>query len=131
MCDIKLLGSNRYGAMAISSVSFGSGLKFEVRDPNFGTSQLKIDHAVALMDHQNPLGYPNISHWSHGCDMKLLGSNRYGAMTISSVSFGSDLKSEKRILTHPSSKWLMAWSSCDIKFPWDTQTSIIGPIGVI
>jgi hypothetical protein len=91
---MKLLGSNGYGAMAISTVSFGSGMKFEVREQNFNTSQLKIDHAVELMDHQNPLGYPNISHWSHRCDMKLLGSNRYGAMAISSVSFGSDLKSE-------------------------------------
>jgi hypothetical protein len=86
-------------------------LRFEVRDPNYGTSQLKMGHAVVVMDHQFPLGHPNISHWSHRCDMKLLGSNGYGAMAISTLSFVSGLWSENRILTHPISKWVMAWSS--------------------
>ena len=40
--------------------------------------------------------------------MKLSGTNRYGVIAVSSVSFGSGLKSENQILTRPSSKWPMA-----------------------
>ena len=88
-CDMKLFDSNRYAAMAVSNVNFGSGLKFEVREPNFDTSQLEMGHGLTLLGNQNPLRHhSNINHWSHRWDMKLFGSNRYGVMAVSSVSFG-------------------------------------------
>ena len=84
--DMKLLGSNRYGVMAERFVSFGSSLRSE--NQNFHTFQLKMCHGLALMGHQNLLGHPETNHWSHRCDMKLFGTNRYGAMAVSSVSHG-------------------------------------------
>jgi hypothetical protein len=83
--------------------------KIEVREPNFDMFQLKMGHGLALMGHQNLTGHNDTKHWSHRCDMKLFGGNRYGVMAVSSVSFGSGLKSENQILTCPSSKWVMAW----------------------
>jgi hypothetical protein len=131
-CDMKLFGSNRYGVMAANSVSFGSGLMSWTE--LFDTYQLKMCHGLALMGHQNLLGHHNTNHWSHRCDMLLIGSNRYGVMAANSVSFGSGIwhhEHELNFLTHPSSKCAMAWHWWAIKISWDTITTIIGPICMI
>jgi hypothetical protein len=94
-CDMKLIGSNRYGVMTANNVSFGSGLR-PCSSELFDTSQLKkMCHGLALiMGHQNLLGHLHTNHWSHGCDIKLIGSNSYGVMTANNVSFGSGLGHE-------------------------------------
>jgi hypothetical protein len=91
---MKLFGSNKYGVMAVGSVSFGSGLNSE--NQTLDTSQLKMCHVLALMGHQNLMELHHTNHWSHRCDMKLFGSNKYGVVAVGSVSFGSGLKSENK-----------------------------------
>jgi hypothetical protein len=91
---MKLFGTNRYGVMAVSSVSLGSGLRSV--NQTFDTSQLKMCHGLALLGHQNLLGHHETNHWSHRCDMKLFGTNRYGVMAVSSMSLGSGLRSENQ-----------------------------------
>jgi hypothetical protein len=77
-----------------SGVNIGSDLKSEIQI--LDTSRLKMCHGLALMGHQILLGHHHTNHWSHRCDMKLFGSNKYGVMAVSSVSFGSGLKSENK-----------------------------------
>jgi hypothetical protein len=84
--DMKLFGSSRYVVMAISSVSFQKGMLWE----NQNTQQILAQNQswlLALMGHQNLFAHPSTNHWCHVYDMKLFGSNRYGVMAISKVSF--------------------------------------------
>jgi hypothetical protein len=61
----------------------------------WGHEQLKMCHGLALMGHQNLLGHHHTNHWSHRCNMKLFGSNRYGVMTANNVSFVSGLRYQR------------------------------------
>jgi hypothetical protein len=76
-------------------VSLGSSLRSE--NQNFHTSQLKMCHDLALMGLLNLIRHHDTNHWSQWHDMKLLGRNRYDAMTERCVSFGSSsLRSENQ-----------------------------------
>jgi hypothetical protein len=97
-CDMKLFGSSKYGVMAVGSVTFGSGLNSENQTFDFDTSQHKMCHGLAPTCHENTLRHHHTNHWFHMCDETLIDSNKYGVMTVGSVSFGSGLNSEIQIL---------------------------------
>jgi hypothetical protein len=108
-CDMKLFGSNKYGVMAVGSVSFGSGLNSEILI--LDKSWLKMCHTWlrTVKDHQNLMELHLTNHWPHMCDMKLFDSNKYGVMTVGSVSFGSGLITQRsKFWTNPGSKCAMA-----------------------
>jgi hypothetical protein len=98
-CDMKLYGNSKNGGMAVGSVSFGSGLNSEIQIFDLDKSWLKMCHTWlgTVKDHKNLMELHLTNHWSHRCDMKLVGSSKNGVMAVGSVSFGSGLNSEIQI----------------------------------